>query len=232
MGIDRSTDRKMRVGLVAVSLCVLWLTGCIPFLFGSKETPSEKNPPSQSGKLIKPKLENDSASVSPPKESLTAKDREPRSAPATEREFDTDEPPKPASVGSAKLPPKTEAATAGDASGAEEKKEKPGRADPGIKKHDHAAYKRQLKNKAIDIVNNETKCSLARLCKDYITEEWTLTLFTKGDKTFSFTSHVWDPIAEKWKQTFTSKPRPIKNWATHLRVTSSGWECEVLKGRE
>ncbi|MEW6531443.1 MAG: hypothetical protein AB1473_11445 [Thermodesulfobacteriota bacterium] len=217
---------------MAVSLCVLWMTGCIPFLFSSKETSSEKNPPSQSGKLIKPKLENDSTPVIPPKESLTARDREPRPAPATEREFDADEPPKPVSVGSAKLPPKTEPATAEAASGAEERKEKPGRADPGIKKHDHAAYKRQLKNKAIDIVNNETKCSLARLCKDYITEEWTLTLFTKGDKTFSFTSHVWDPIAEKWKQTFTSKPRPIKNWATHLRVTSSGWECEVLKGRE
>jgi hypothetical protein len=232
MGINRSSDRKMRVGLVAVTLGALWLTGCIPFLFSSKETSSEKSPPSQSGKLIKPKLENDSASVIPPKEKPSARDQESRSAPGREREFDTDGPPKPESVGSTQLPPKTEAVTATDSSGADEKKEKPGRPDPGIKKHDHTAYKRQLKNKAIDIVNNETKCSLARLCKDYITEEWTLTTFTKGEKTFSFTAHVWDPIGEKWKPTFTSKPRPLKNWSTHLRVTSSGRECELLKGRE
>jgi len=229
--IDRGSDKKMRVRLTAVALCALWLTACIPFLFGSKQTPPGEDRLSSSAKLMKPTLEDDSASAIPPKEGPAPKDQEPRPA-GTDRETLADYPTKPEAAGSSQLPTKTEALAATDSSGAEEKKDKSARPDPGIKKHDHAAYKRQVKNKAIDIVNNDAKCSLAKLCKDFITEEWTLTLFTKGDKTFSFTAHVWDPIGEKWKQTFTSTPRPIKNWVTHLRVTSSGRECELLKGRE
>ena len=82
--------------------------------------------------------------------------------------------------------------------------------------------------KAIEIINKEQSCLLARLCRDHITDEWMLTTYTKKAKTYSFTTYTWDPVDEKWKESFPSKPQPISKFEEHLKFTSAGKECKIL----
>jgi hypothetical protein len=100
----------------------------------------------------------------------------------------------------------------------------------GFKKHDHSKYISLIRGKAIDQVNKEKDVVLARICRNTTTEEWSLTLYRKRKRTYSFASYVWDEIDEKFEQAFVSDQRPISGWKQHLQFMSSDKECMVLKG--
>ncbi|MBI4964938.1 MAG: hypothetical protein HY913_16815 [Desulfomonile tiedjei] len=102
--------------------------------------------------------------------------------------------------------------------------------DVAFKKHDHAKYISTIRGKAIDQLNREKAVTLARVCRDTTTEEWSLVIYRKRDKTYSFVSYVWDEIDGKWEEALPSGPRPISGWKHHLDFSSAGKECQVLKG--
>jgi hypothetical protein len=115
-----------------------------------------------------------------------------------------------------------------DASASKAKSE-PDSLDP-FPKTDHAKRYEFIRHKAIDILNQAGRCDVAVLCRDSVTEAWTLTLYTKSEKTFSITTYDWNPIDSKWSRTLVSKAHANKTWEHHLRTTSTGKECRVLKG--
>ena len=102
----------------------------------------------------------------------------------------------------------------------------------GFKKHDHSKYVSAIRGKAINQVNKERDVVLAMICRNTTTEEWSLTLYRKRQRTYSFVSYVWDEIDEKFEQAFVSDQRPISGWKQHLEFSSSDKECAVLKGSQ
>lgn len=105
--------------------------------------------------------------------------------------------------------------------------------DPQIEpfqKHDHAKYAERVNNAAIDLVNKAPEAGFARVCRDSITEQWTLHLYYFRDKKYWFISYNWDEIDEKWEDSFKSDKRPLNVWKDHVNFSASGKECRVLKG--
>jgi hypothetical protein len=98
-----------------------------------------------------------------------------------------------------------------------------------FKRHDHANYLEMIKNKAVDLVNSDKESSRAELCKDMITDQWSLTLYYVKDKTYKFITYSWDEIDDDWKESFTSNKRPVSGLEKHLKYSSSGKDCKVLK---
>jgi hypothetical protein len=101
---------------------------------------------------------------------------------------------------------------------------------PTFKKHDHSKYVAHIKNKAIDILNRDRDSFYATLCSDSTTEQRTLTMYYKDEKSFRYKSFVWDEIDDKWEQQFESAKRQLASWKKHLSFVSSGKQCSVLKG--
>ncbi|MBI5571975.1 MAG: hypothetical protein HY914_18680 [Desulfomonile tiedjei] len=99
-----------------------------------------------------------------------------------------------------------------------------------FKKHDHEKYVESLKNKAIDQVNRDGKCDYARLCRNSVTDERSLTLYYMDGKTFSFVTYEWDEIDEKWKKDYTSNKWPMSQWEEHLKLAAARQDCTVIKG--
>lgn len=112
---------------------------------------------------------------------------------------------------------------------AEAAKSIPDSIDP-FPKMDHRKHNEIIRHKAIDILNQAGRCDTAILCEDAVTEGWTLTLYTKSEKSFSMTVYTWNPIDSKWTKIFTSKAHALKGWENHLRTGSAGKQCRVLKG--
>lgn len=102
--------------------------------------------------------------------------------------------------------------------------------DFSFRKHDHSKYVTLIRNKAIDRVNKEKNSDLARLCRDRTTDQWSLTIYRRADKSYSFIYLVWDEIDEKWEESYSADRRPISGWKQHLDFSASGKECKVLKG--
>jgi hypothetical protein len=98
-----------------------------------------------------------------------------------------------------------------------------------FQKPDHVEYSNEIKNKAIDLTNREAHASLVQLCKDSITGEWSLTIYKKGRKTFSFVIYSWDPIDQQWHETLDSGKRPLSMWDHHIKFSRDGRHCDVLK---
>jgi len=101
--------------------------------------------------------------------------------------------------------------------------------DLKFEKPDHAKYVNKIRNKAIDKVNRERLCQLARLCNDSITEEWLLTLYFTEAKTYVFRAYVWDAIDGKWREAFASTKEPLSTLQRHLKISAGGKKCTVLK---
>jgi hypothetical protein len=97
---------------------------------------------------------------------------------------------------------------------------------------DHAKYDQKIRNKAIDVLNKGGLCTLARLCKDSLTEKWSLTLYRKGEKSYSFVVYSWDPVGSQWERAYVSGSNPISRWEHHLKYSAGGKECRILKGTE
>jgi hypothetical protein len=104
--------------------------------------------------------------------------------------------------------------------------------DLRFRKPDHGAYDTKINNSAIDMVNRAGECALARLCKDSLTDERSLTLYAKQEKTYSFEVFVWDAINSSWKKSFDSGRKPISTWKDHLKFSASGRSCKILKGSD
>ena len=98
-------------------------------------------------------------------------------------------------------------------------------------KFDHVGYRSKIRRKAINIVKKHKNCSLARLCKDFYTDQWSLRIYKKGPKKYSFISYAWDPVAEDWDKAFKSPARPISTWKRNLKMSAAGKDCELIKGR-
>ena len=101
-----------------------------------------------------------------------------------------------------------------------------------FKQHDHVAYVERLKSKADELIKKEQRCTLARLCRHTITDEWTLQLYVRQPKSFSFSLYSWDEIDEKWKQSYESETNPGSQWEHHLRFSSAHKECSDLKRKQ
>lgn len=101
-----------------------------------------------------------------------------------------------------------------------------------FKKHDHVGYVEVIKTKADELVKKQSNCTLARLCRHTITDEWTLQVYVRRAKTFSFVLYSWDEIDEKWEKSYESEDRPATQWEHHLRFSSASKECTDIKGKE
>ena len=79
-----------------------------------------------------------------------------------------------------------------------------------------------MKNKAIDLVNSEKECDQAIICKDMITDQWSLTLYYMKEKTYKFVTYVWDEIDDNWQKSFWPISGRSRVWKSisniHLRA--------------
>ncbi len=148
------------------------------------------------------------------------------------------------SKGAASIPPKQDRAHAlpatakdktdknGPAAGSADESEDKLDKSKSFKKHDHVEYVELIKSKASDLIKKERDCTLARLCRNSITDEWSLTVYVAQQKYFSFVVYSWDEIDEKWENSYASEKRPASQFAHHLRFSSAGKECTDLKGSQ
>ncbi|MGO9120917.1 MAG: hypothetical protein ACLQPD_25320 [Desulfomonilaceae bacterium] len=98
-----------------------------------------------------------------------------------------------------------------------------------FKRHDHTKYLEIIKNKAVDLVNSDKESAYAAICKDMITDQWSLAFYYIQEKTYKFIIYVWDEIDDKWQKSFVSDKQPISSLEKHLKYSSSGKDCKVLK---
>lgn len=101
-----------------------------------------------------------------------------------------------------------------------------------FKKHDHAKYVSMIRNKAIDTLNKEPSCDIARLCRDSFTDNWSLILYAKSGKYYSYSVYTWDEIDGSWVASYTSEKRPVASMKKHVGFSSAGKTCQTLKGSE
>ncbi len=106
---------------------------------------------------------------------------------------------------------------------------KPPDPDEPIKRHDHSRYTELIKNKAMELVKQQPDSDHALLCKDAVTDQWSLVLHYSKERVYTFATYLWDEIDEKWQRAFVSDKRPLSGWQSHLRYQSSGKECRTLK---
>jgi hypothetical protein len=194
---------------ITVIICSLWLTACVPAIFGSKEKATTQADVSGPSRLVKPAVPDEQDSV----DSIARNESDKRqggdsgtSAQAFSASAKSAKAEKPAPAGSSKP-------------------------DPPFKRHNHAKYVEKIKNKAIDKVNTEKDVAYARLCRDSTTDEWSLWIYRSEAKVYRFVSYVWDEVDEKWEESFISEKRPLSGWQNHLKSLAAGKDCMVLKER-
>ena len=101
---------------------------------------------------------------------------------------------------------------------------------PAFQKHDHAKYVRTIKNKAIDRLNKSRAATHAILCRNPTTDQWSLTIYSKGQRSYSYVSYAWDDVDEDWEKIFSDKRVPLSRWRQHVRYSTQDKECSPLKG--
>lgn len=99
-----------------------------------------------------------------------------------------------------------------------------------FKKHDHSKYVTDIRNKAIDQLNKEKDADLVRLCRNATTDQWSLTMYHRAERTYSFTDYAWDEVNLKWEKVLSSVKKPRSSWKQHLDFSAAGKECKILKG--
>ncbi|MDQ7782827.1 MAG: hypothetical protein RDU20_08105 [Desulfomonilaceae bacterium] len=204
------------IGIVLV-FCIL-LTSCSFSLWGTKGTSEPKKAGQPDKDLLKPKIAADSR----PGPSVRVR------AAGTE---DTDEDEDPDGSKSDK---KQEQSPRPEETGNETQKEPADdpseRKDEPFKKHDHAEYKKAIKNSAIDTLNKHPDATAARICRDTMTDLWTLAIYSRNRGRLSFVIYFWDEVDGNWERSFESGNVPLKKWNNHLQYSSAGKSCTVLKG--
>jgi hypothetical protein len=109
-----------------------------------------------------------------------------------------------------------------------------GSSDPALpplfKKHNHTKYLEKIRDAATEIVEKQPESVFARLCRDSVIDEWSLSVYYFKDKDHWFQAYKWDEVDEKWQESFKSDKRPIALWKNHVKFSASGKECNILKG--
>lgn len=254
-------DPHLRRGLLllVLAICSFLAVSCVPFLAGKKDTPTtsvasdrpvsrtqentvkateattaaEKSEPPRSRSDAVEDEFTDRTEASPSAGKL--RDRPPLTGKSDDTKRSEEEAEKGPSGRDRRVPEwaqklfKSESAdqkaSAADAS------KTPGNREVRFEKFDHAKYVKKIKNSALDILNKDSACNLARICSDSITNDWWLTLYRKSDRTYSFTTYIWDAVDGKWEESFVSGKEPLSKLSHHIRSSSSGKYCEVLKGK-
>ncbi len=98
-----------------------------------------------------------------------------------------------------------------------------------FKKYDHSEYVKKIRSEADKLVENAPSCFYARLCRDFILDEWTVDTFHKSGKTYSYTTYFWDSVDQQWEKTSESTTYPLSDWKRYLKFSAAGKECYVLK---
>jgi len=99
-----------------------------------------------------------------------------------------------------------------------------------IRKFDRAKYFEQLRSEASEIVKKEPDSSHAILCRDTITDDWSLSIYRIRGNHFEYVVYAWDEIDEKWTKDYDSEKRPLNQMKDHLKISVVNKECKALKG--
>lgn len=100
-----------------------------------------------------------------------------------------------------------------------------------FKKFDHSAYVKKLTRLAREIVRKNENIFFARVCKYFTTGARTLSIYKKKGSSFIYTDYWWDQIERRWIKTNPSPPQKMTTLKEHLRASSAGKDCKILKGR-
>jgi hypothetical protein len=234
--------------LAALFYCI-FLASCVPGILSKKTEVSAQQQTPQKGSLLKPQM----ASSSIEKEPKTAKDskedqlpvrsasdtqstvikldkpvrEEPETvkAPLPKQKEETSSP-----SNASKKPPSSVPESPNPKPTEKPDEDKNSGFAPPLSKFDHAEYIKHVRSRAMDLVNKEKNCSHAILCRDSLTDEWSVTLFVMKDKNFTRSIYVWDDIDEKWGETY-SAPVPAKELKDALTMSVNGKKCDPLKGK-
>jgi hypothetical protein len=228
-----------------MSCCLIFsvgIAGCVPaFLQKKTEIPLEKGSTAKS-KLLKPKVSEDSeissisknysrpasaTSAPKPDKQESFRSAESKKSKPEDTKFNSDSP---LEKGETSGPARRISANNED-SGASSKAHQSDEAESKelFKRHNHAKYLDMIKNKAVDLVNSDKGSNRAEICKDTISDQWSLTFYYVKEKTYKFITYSWDEIDDNWKKSFESNKRTLSSLKKHLRYSSSGKECKVLK---
>ncbi|AFM25605.1 hypothetical protein [Desulfomonile tiedjei] len=239
--------------LVALSCCV-FLASCVPSILSKKNEASAQQQTPQKGSLLKPQMASSSVEkeIKPTKDAKEERLPEKSASDTQNTLIKMDKPVRQESeTGKSLPPPKEKEKEKEEPSNLSTASKKPSSSipespnpkplekldedknagfAPPLSKFDHAEYIKQVRSRAIDLINKEKKCSHAILCRDSLTDEWSVTLFVMKDKTFTRSIYVWDDIDEKWGETY-SDPLPVKELKEALAMATNGKKCEPLKGK-
>ncbi|MBI5249425.1 MAG: hypothetical protein HY912_08015 [Desulfomonile tiedjei] len=225
---------------VIIAICIFF-TSCVPGLINRNSNPSSDAKKPVTDQLIKPRFtENTTSEKDKPSGSESSKTVErassekvaPQSArlvTRTSEEADRAEKKEKATRVISQKPAEPGAAEPKKESSDVSSKD-PTLPEGPLKKFDHGKYLEQLRSRAVDLVNKEQNCSHALLCRDSITEEWSLCIYRIKDSHYIANVLVWDEIDEKWEEAFVSEKRPIGQMKEHLKISIVGKECKPLKG--
>ncbi len=240
---------------IAGALCLLWLTGCVPAIFNRKPGSVGGGKPEKASTLIKPRVsagaegdsrEKDSRGKEPGKEGKQDDKPEQRATLPSEKqtrsilvkpERGTASPEAKDSAGT--TPPAAKKTFGGPAfpktveerlASGSETGDDLGNDSGSIKKHDHLQYVQLIEEKAREMLKEHRDASLVRICKDSTTDQWTMNVYGKDAKSYSFISYTWDEVDEKWEKSFESRKQPLKRWKSHLDFSAARKTCKVLKG--
>ncbi len=100
-----------------------------------------------------------------------------------------------------------------------------------FRKHNHSKYLQTIQKSATNLVDKSRDVMFAHLCRDSLTDRWTVSEYYIEDKVYWFKSYNWDEIDEKWIESFKSEKRPLHQWKKHVGFVAAGKECTVLKGK-
>lgn len=238
---------------VALALCFLWFAGCVPAIWNRQSTTAKTDKHGPTAELIKPRVATEADEDPVEKDPRWKKrggdagtDDEMKRTPA----LPADKHAGTAPVDDDKKVESLHVNAPGEASTANGKSPDEGSstvksveerlksaAGPGedlndegsYKKHDHARYVRLIEDKAREKLKDHRDSSLARMCKDSATDQWTLNIYRKDAKTYSFISYSWDEVDEKWEEIFVSRKQPLARWKSHLDFTAARRKCRMLK---
>jgi hypothetical protein len=233
----------------AILFSCVFLASCVPGILSKKTEVSAQQQTPQKGSLLKPQM----ASSDIEKEPKTAKDSNENKLPVrsvsdTQSVIKMDKPvPKETETEKSLPPPKAKEESSNPSNNSKKPPssisespnpkptEKPDEDKnsgfaPPLSKFDHAEYIKHVRSRAMDLVNKEKNCSHAILCRDSLTDEWSVTLFVMKDKNFTRSIYVWDDIDEKWGETY-SAPVPAKELKDALTMSVNGKKCDPLKGK-
>jgi hypothetical protein len=221
------------VALVTIAACTLCQVGCVSSLLSWKPAILRAEKTNDAAAKAKPPQVGDKDSDTNPSAATPAQEGTP--SVSSRRPSESAESPDEPGVQAASRKENRTAATAGESPKDKADPEADGDADrlppsdDALQRHDHAGYVERIKTRATDALNKERTCTYARMCRNAITSEWSLTLYYKEEKTFRFVTYGWDPVDEKWAKSFTSENRPNTQWNEHLKFTAAGKTCTDLK---